>query len=390
MLTDSDDQQGEFWGLQMTPELPTEAVVGNSRAIFLLDTSLSSNPDKFNVWLKLLRSTLENNRDSLTEFNVLFFDVGSAFWREGYVANTAENTMRCLKNCEQISLEGARISTGRLRRISAAKWVYDEQANGPDLFLLSDGAVNWGETNLRLIQRQISDYKLGNLFAYQTGLTGTAIAKLRFLANQSGGAVFSVATEDEIKTASTAHRNRPWKLAAVSAAGAHDVLTAGRVEWVYPGQTLTIVGRGKPTGEVKLELKQGSQSKTVSVLPRAIESELASRLYGQVAVGQLESLGANVMDVAASYARHFRVTGSTCSLLMLETEAEYEQFGIKPQEDLFVIKSRNAGQLIDETLKQFANELGDPKAQMMGLVEAIGIDARHGIQNSHGAETGTQ
>ena len=380
MLTTSDDRQGDFWGLQTSPELPSETVAGNSRAIFLLDTSLSSNPDKFNIWLKLLRATLENNRDSLAEFNVLFFDVGTAFWRQGYVANTAENTEALLDDCQNISLEGATDLYGAIERIAAAKWVFDQERNGPDLFLLSDGAVNWGETNLRLIERQVVDNQFGSLFAYQTGLMGTAIANLRFLANQSGGAVFSVSTEDEIETASTAHRKRPWKLAAISSPGTSDLLTAGRVEWVYPGQTLTIVGRGQPAGEVTLQLSQGNRNKTVSVTPSVIASELTSRLYGQVAVGQLESLGVDAMDVAASYARHFRVTGSTCSLLMLETEAEYEQFGIKPQEDLFVIKSRQASQLIDETLQRLTNELADPKAQMMAWVKTL--EAMPGLEFS--------
>ncbi len=371
VLTDSNALQGDFWGLQLTPELPVAAVTGNSQAIFLLDTSLSSNPDRFNVWLKLLRATLENNRDSLTQFNVLFFDVGSAYWRDGYVANTPENMEALLKDCEQITLEGATDLYGAFEKVANSTWISGETKTGPDLFLLSDGAVNWGETNLRLIQSQIRDHQLGTLFAYQTGLTGTAIANLRFLANQSGGAVFSVATEDEIKTASTAHRNRPWRLATIEAEGTRDVLTAGRVEWVYPGQALTIVGRGELTGDLKINLTQGDNTKTVLVHPTKLKSELASRLYGQIAVGQLESLGTQLFDISAAYARHFRVTGDTCSLLMLETEADYERFDIKPEEDLFVIKSKNAGQLVSETLQTLADGIANPKLQMLAWLQRL-------------------
>ena len=371
VLTDSNAVQGDFWGLQLTPELPVDAVTGNSKAIFLLDTSLSSNPDRFNVWLKLLRATLENNRDSLTQFNVLFFDVGSAYWRDGYVANTPENMEALLKDCEQITLEGATDLYGAFEKVANSTWISGESEAGPDLFLLSDGAVNWGETNLRLIQSQIQQRRLGTLFAYQTGLTGTAIANLRFLANQSGGAVFSVATENEIKTASTAHRNRPWRLAAIEAEGTRDVLTAGRVEWVYPGQALTIVGRGELTNELRINLTQGDNTKTVLVHPTELKSELASRLYGQIAVGQLESLGPQLFDISAAYARHFRVTGDTCSLLMLETEADYERFGIKPEEDLFVIKTKDAGQLVSETLQQFADRIANPKLQMLAWLQRL-------------------
>ena len=385
LLRSSDDNEGDFWGIQIKPDLPVEKVDGSPVGIFMVDTSLSSNPDKFNVWLEMLRSTLDNNRDSLKHFNVLFFNVDGHFWKDGYVANTPENVEQLMETCDTLALEGATDLYGAIEQITSADWAFrsaessdsseaSQSKQRPDLFLLSDGAATWGETNLRLIGRQIADNNLGSLFAYQTGLTGTSISSLRFLAGQSGGAVFSVATEDEIKTASTAHRKRPWKLKSVAAAGATDTMTAGRVQWVYPGQSITIVGRGELDGPIELELDQASNEKTISIpldQIEQVESELASRLYGQVAVGQLESLGAKVFDVAASYARHFRVTGETCSLLMLESEADYERFDIKPKEDLFVIKSKVAKDLIANTLKKSADQLADPKAQTLAWLERL-------------------
>jgi tetratricopeptide (TPR) repeat protein len=378
LLQTSHDQEGEFWGVQIRPDLPVEQVAGNSRAIFLLDTSLSSNPDKFNAWLKLLESTLNNNRDSLKQFGVVFFSVDSHFWQDQYVDNTEQNVAKLMTTCEALALEGATDLYGAIEKVTQADWIYqagqDEKANptsGPDLFLLSDGAATWGETNLRLIDRQLRDHQLGSLFAYQTGYSGTAIAGLRFLAGQSGGAVFSVADEAEIKTASTAHRKRPWELESISAAGATDIMTAGRAQWVYPGQTITVVGRGEVADRIELKLNQSGESKSISITPTRVQSELASRLYGQVAVGQLESLGAKVFDVAASYARHFRVTGDSCSLLMLESEADYQRFDIKPEEDLFVIKTKSANELVAETLEKSANELADPKAQLLAWLQRL-------------------
>jgi tetratricopeptide (TPR) repeat protein len=362
-LLRSSNEEGEFWTTQATPDLPVEEGTTNSRAIFMVDTSLSSSPDKFNVWLKLLESTLNNNRDSLKEFDVLFFNVGSQFWKGKYVANTPENVAALKQTMENLALEGATDLYGAVEAVAEAKWAGDE-TNRPDLFLLSDGAATWGETDLRLINRLLEQPRLGSLFAYQTGLTGTSISGLRFLAGQSGGAVFSVASEDEIKTASTAHRKRPWQLKSIEAAGASDILTAGRVQWVYPGQTITIVGRGKVDENIILEFQQANDTKTVTLTPTTIESELASRMYGQVSVGQLESLGSQVFDVSAAYARHFRVTGKTCSLLMLESEADYERFDIKPQEDLFVVKAKATSKLVSETLSKFAEQLADPKAKL--------------------------
>ena len=375
MLQSSSETDGDFWGVQVIPELPVEEVAGSPQAIFMLDTSLSSNPDKFNVWLNLLETTLNSNRDSLKRFNVLFFNVDGHFWQDKWVENTEANTNKLIEKCNTLALEGATDLYGALETVSQAKWVdeasddesYDEKAKStaaPDLFLLSDGAANWGETNVRLISRQLQDHQLGSMFAYQTGMTGTAIANLRFIAGESGGAVFSVTTEDEVKTAAMAHRKRPWKLASISAEGATDIMTAGRVQWVYPGQAITVVGRGSIEKTLTLDLEQAGKTKTISIEPSAVESELASRLYGQVAVGQLECVGGQVFDVGASYARHFRVTGDTCSLLMLESEADYQRFNIKPQEDLFVIKTQMANDYVSKTLSRSAAELADPKAQL--------------------------
>ena len=359
--------QGDFWGCQFTPKLPATSKVVNSRGIFMLDTSLSSNPDKFNVWLKLLKATLENNRDSLKHFNVLLFSVDGHFFKQAWVENNSENVRQLMERCGEVTLEGATDIYGAIEKIKNAKWLNDgEETNSiaPDLFLLSDGAATWGETNLRLIGSSLTTKSLGSLFAYQTGLTGTAIASLRFLTDQTGGAVFSVVNESEIAMASRGHRNRPWKLSGFVADGATDILTAGRIQWVYPGQSILMVGRGSVGETLHCEFEQGGETHSFTLKPTQVESELASRLYGQVAVGQLESLGDGVFDVSAAYARHFRITGNTCSLLMLESEADYEAFNIKPQEDLFVINTKSANEVVENAMQQFDVELSEPKAQL--------------------------
>ena len=135
---------------------------------------------------------------------MLFFNVENHFWQEKYVRNTPANVRQLVNDCQQLVLEGATDLYSAVNTLDATDWIAD--SSNPDVFLLSDGAANWGETNLRLIEGAIEDAELGSVFAYQTGLTGTAIANLRFLTNATGGAVFSVANEDEVEKASTAHR----------------------------------------------------------------------------------------------------------------------------------------------------------------------------------------
>ena len=209
LLHSHDEREGDFFAARVNLDLPASEAAGSSRAVFFVDTSLSSRPDKFNVWLDLLRATLDNNRDSLKEFAVLFFNVESHFWRARYVANTPENVRQLVTDSQQLVLEGATDLYSAVEKLARTEWV---ASSSPDVFLLSDGAANWGETNLRLIYKGLVKSEIGSLFAYQTGLTGTAISNLRFLANETGGAVFSVASEQEVTKASTAHRLRPWRL----------------------------------------------------------------------------------------------------------------------------------------------------------------------------------
>ena len=107
LLLNSKELDDEFWATQITPELPVENAAGSKRALFLVDTSLSSSPDKINVWLKLLESTLANNRDSMKEFGVLFFSVDGHFWKPNYVANTPENLEQLKTTLSSLVLEGA-------------------------------------------------------------------------------------------------------------------------------------------------------------------------------------------------------------------------------------------------------------------------------------------
>ncbi|MEM7784128.1 MAG: hypothetical protein AAF623_12305 [Planctomycetota bacterium] len=368
LLQSSNPDEGDYFAVKVDLDLPVSESDSNSKAIFLLDTSLSSAPDKFNVWLSMLKGILENNRDSIQYFNVGFFNVDTHFWKDRWIKNSPENVSAAIEACQQISLEGATDLFGALQEVSRQSWINEKTS--PDLFLLSDGAANWGETNIRLIGNEIENLNFGSLFAYQSGLAGTAINELRFLASSTGGAVFAVPNENEIQAASTAHRKRPWKIENLAADGAEDLMTAGGNAWIYPGQTATIVGRGSPT-EFGLKLTQGDREHSVAFKPVVVNSDLAARLYGQVSVGQLESLGEGVFDIASSYARHFRVTGKTCSLLMLETEQDYQRFGIQPEDDLFVIQSKSAGKIVEQTLEKQSDELSDPKAQLMAWLNRL-------------------
>ena len=369
LLTGADEPAGEFFVSRLTPKLPGDETNASSpRALFLLDTSLSSRPEKFNVWLDMLKAVLTENRDSMDEFAVLFFNIESDWWQDGFRKNNVENVDRLLADCHSLSLEGATDLRQALREATQPEWAKESAAQNsprPDLFLLSDGAVTWGEMNVHRLSQTLQKAESGPLFAYQTGMTGTAVGMLEHLTRETGGAVFSVINESEIPQVARAHRQRPWQLVDVALPGGRDVLVAGRPKFIYPGQSLLVAGRGRPDAEATVRVRRGNQQHVVEVaIDRTLDSTLAPRVYGQVAVGQLEDLGSRVEDVAIAYARHFRVTGQTCSLLMLESEADYKRFNIKPQEDAFLVRTSPSADLITAKLDELADHLGNAKTEL--------------------------
>lgn len=363
-----------MFAASVVADLPTDEADNSSpQAVFLLDTSLSSNPDKFNVYLKLLESTLSENRDSLDSFAVLLFNIENHWWQPKFVKNTPENVKQLIAYAHTLSLEGATDLGAALQQAARPDWfVTWGKARKWDVFLLSDGALNWGQQSLHQLSSTLTGVssQAGSLFAYNTKMAGTASRVLQHLARETGGSVFSVAHEAEIKKVARAHRQRPWQLEAVEVEGVtgdrgSDLLIAGRPTSVYPDQQLLVVGRGEVPRDaaVVLKVRRGEESKAVRLnIDRRVDSTLAPRTYGQVAVGQLESLGDMTEDVSVAYARHFRVTGQTCSLLMLESEADYERFNIKPEDDAFVVRSSLASRVVTEALEHAAQLLADPKA----------------------------
>ncbi len=370
MLTGADEQTGEYFASRVTPNIPGgDEQQSAARAVFLLDTSLSSNPDKFNVWLQLLETTLNSNRDSIQQFGVLCFNIESHWWKgNNRIDNTPENVKALMRDCHNLALEGATDLRQALEEAITPVTIVteEEESAGPvDIFLLSDGAVTWGDTDLQQMASLLKRDQVGSIFAYTTGMSGTATNVLDYLARETGGAVFSVLNEADVAKAATAHRQRPWQLLHASVPGGSDVLIAGRPQSIYPGQTLLVAGRGTPDGELILRVQRAGKTKIVKTpLGRQVASSLVARTYGQMAVGQLEDLQHATEDISVAYARHFRVTGQSCSLLMLESEADYQRFNIKPEDDVFVVRSSPAADIILGTLDEWAARLDDPKEAM--------------------------
>jgi len=380
MLVGDDPKAGPFFAASIAPELPAApSTAGATKAVFVVDTSMSSNPDGFVIWLQLLRALLDNNRKHIDGFAVLFFDTDATWWKTELSANTPANVDVVLAHANTLVLEGATDLSAALGEASKPGWMTDGTAF--DLFVLSDGGITWGESDRHAISARLAATKSGALFAYRTGLAGSDTAMLEHLARERGGAVFSVTGETEVTAASTAHNTRPWTLDGVDLAGTTDVLVGGRPRAVFAGQRLLVSGRGAPAkgSIVTLRLSQDGRAQVVKApVTVQIDSDLTARTYGQQAVVQLEDFAEATASVATAYARHFRVTGETTSLLMLESDADYDRYGIVPEDDATAVKEREVAPLVARALAQLATELGDPKAAF--LARLAGLERTPGVE----------
>ena len=175
------------------PDLPARASGQDSdTAVFVIDTSLSSNPDRFNIYEKLLAATLENNRATLKHFAVLFFDVSPRWYKPAFVDNTKANADALVAAMDQMLLEGATDLGAALRESASPKWLVETKSMHWDTFLLSDGAPTWGESDEHTIAQAFVAQRRGQLFGYNTGISGTDTQMLASVARESGGAIFSV------------------------------------------------------------------------------------------------------------------------------------------------------------------------------------------------------
>jgi von Willebrand factor type A domain/Vault protein inter-alpha-trypsin domain len=187
-------QQGEngplYVYVRLRPEVPTieKGPTFSDHAVFLLDTSLSEHPDRFNVNMKLLQRILESDPD-IKHFNVLTFNVGSA-WLEpkGWLPNSAEDREKVLARLNGLLLEGATDVSCALEKLAQPGF---EVAAGTPLncFMLSDGQITWGNQDVTSLAARFERRSpfLTRFHCYRTGLGAENLELFETLTRKGGG-----------------------------------------------------------------------------------------------------------------------------------------------------------------------------------------------------------
>ncbi|HZY90465.1 MAG TPA: VIT and VWA domain-containing protein, partial [Gemmataceae bacterium] len=325
---------------RLRPELKTVAKDGGfaSHAVFLLDTSLSEHPDRFNVSMKLLRKILEND-PAIKEFNVLAFNVGAA-WVEpaGWLPNTPAGRQRLFRKLDGVVLEGATDLACALDKLTSPG--FPVPGGTPlDCFLLSDGHITWGEADVNAVVarfERLSPYPT-RFHCYRCGL-GEENADLYDALTRKGGGTFQCFTEAEAEAASRAHRTQCLQIERVRFVGgpeASDVLVAGRRAAVYPGGELVVSAKLAGTGRTTLIVEGKFAGQNVAEeFPLEVRDggELAARGWGEVAVASLLALHDPKLDpLVTAYCQQFGIASRAASFLVLENENDYKRLNLEEE-----------------------------------------------------------
>ena len=370
----SEEKTGTYFSTRIVPKLPSAPPVRHQpRAIFLVDIALHARPDDFNKNLLALQAILKQNRSTIKQFAVLFYNINGHFWRRRFVANNPANRAALKRYAATLALEGAS-DLGNALQLTLIDNTKRLDANKADLFILSGSTATWGETRASTLARLLKRHFRNKLFVYSTSVSAQSNSFFSMLANTTGGAVLSISDERRIDKAARAYHSASWRLERITLQGGTDLLVAGNPVELYTGQQLTIAGRGrlKPGSRVVLSISAGGVRKKITVpLHTIVQSTLAPRLFGQIAVQQMETLKPRGDDKISAYALHFRIIGRSASLLMLDSEADYQRYHIKPQANSFLVKTEMASTILSAIRKTPALAHISAKQAFLALLKRL-------------------
>lgn len=343
-------------------------------AVFVLDTSLSSDPDKFNIWLKILEELLNSNEQTIKQFALLSFGIDGHWYKNEYLPNNKTNRAELMKYVNNLALEGATNLQKALKMASNPSWLHKDENKAKLLFLLSDGDANWGEIQSREILYEV---KSGDpIYTFKTNMEATNISMLDKLSKETGGLALSITGEEEIATLANALQYKTWQIENVEAEGTQDMLIAGNPTEIYDGQKLIFTGRNIPTGFIKLKLKCGKEEKELIFTPYTIlESSLVSRIYGQIACSYLEDEGELAKNATIQYSTYYKVPGEYTSLVMLESTWDYKRFGISEDDCHKFIEKNMVTNLLADYNKMSLLSFTNTKIDFIQALEALKINS---------------
>ncbi len=351
---------GQFALVRIQPKLDDLATAKSyaKRAVVVLDTSRSENL-RFDTTVKLFKAILEAS-PATEQFNVVTFDAGARWLKDDWFANTPQGRQAALDALDGVLLEGATDFSAALRTLAKPP-VAPPTDKAIDVFVLSDGDINWGDTTLSsLWARYMAETPWqARFFSYRIGIGAENNALYQALA-QSGGAVFNC-QGGLLDKCATAHQGAGILIQSVtlqptgsSPAAVADVVVSGRQATLFDGASLLLAARVKTPGSAKVVVQgtvPGQGNKTVEIPVELQPSgQLAARAWAEILVAQLlDTHDAKLEKYALALSQHFKIASALSSFLVLENEAAYKKYGIA--DELLALGSKDAEAMIAASLK---------------------------------------
>lgn len=341
--------------VRVRPELPEAAktAVGSAaHAVFLIDTSRSAHPARFDVSMQLAEAILQAS-PALKGFAVVAYDVGASWigagskpgelaGPQGWISNDEAGRAALKAAFDGVLLEGGSDLGAALRTLAkppAALAPTSADDATIDVFVLGDASLTWGDRQdgAVLARWQSESPWKARFFGYRLGIGPENTALLNQLAG-AGGAVFECLNGASLPTCAKAHQSAGMRLTAAKVVAAaeggaqiDDVLLAGGFGTLYPGGSVTLAGPLSGSGAAKVVLegvlpdgKAATLEVPVSLVPGG---ELAPRAWGEIAVAQLLAGGAPALEgLALALAQHYRIANAISSFLLLEDDAAWQKY----------------------------------------------------------------
>jgi hypothetical protein len=324
----------------VAPELESEGgETSTGKALFLLDTSYSG---KDRIWKesgRMLRAILEND-PTIREFAIVAFDLFAYDLSGGFLRNDEANRASALAKVEKARLEGATNFRAALDMASRAPF-----SSADACFLLSDGHVTWDSGDPNALKAAYAPLFAKRWYCYAFAGASANVPLLDALSGEAG-AVIDVPAAYEAALVGRAHRAKAARLGAPSAGDGREVLVDGDPRSLYPGMILALslrVPASLETVTVRLPIGGVERSYTLDLgkapgRDTAISGSerVASRAWARALADKLLALGDEGADrVALALSQRFALVNRAASLVMLESEADYERFDLVPDEAAF-------------------------------------------------------
>lgn len=318
---------GTLLSVLVTPDLPRQSLMTSTgRGLFLLDTSASGRAGMSALSAQMLRAVLEGD-DSLTQFAIVCFDIRATLLTPGFVANTGEARRHYLDLVEQVWLEGATAFETALEYLEGTA----ELGKADVVFLLSDGEITWGADSPVALARDHADALAKRWVCYAFGTTPHNRRLFDELTRTRGQTV-QVGLSQDLVEAARAHRFPVYHLDGVRTTMQDEVIVAGEPGLLYPGQILEIgVRMQRTTTDLRLLLRVDGKDieVRVPVSRQAATDALASRAWGELFVASLlDEPDQRTERAILALSRHFRLANDYASFLILDTDEDYQRYGV--------------------------------------------------------------